>query len=84
VGAILFYKFYFPKEKLLKTVLFLSTKWRLLMLLTCVLGVSNLKYKYLGLTPKFSGKRNFSKIKKIMVGQFLRGGWAGMIIYQLS
>jgi hypothetical protein len=32
-----------------------------------------LKYKYWGQTPKFSGKHNFYKIKKIGAGQFLRG-----------
>jgi hypothetical protein len=47
------------------------------MLLTCVFDLSNweynLKYKYWGLTPKFSGKRNFYEIKKIGAGQFFRG-----------
>jgi hypothetical protein len=47
------------------------------MFLTCVLDVSNwkknLKYKYRGLRPKISRRRNFYKIKKIGADQFLRG-----------
>jgi hypothetical protein len=49
------------------------------MLLTRVLDVSKQEikfemYRYQGWIPKFYGKRNFYKIKKNGVGQFLRGG----------
>jgi hypothetical protein len=81
-GRILFYNFYFPKEKLLMTILFLSTKGVsfnapniINVFLTFLLNRKwNLKFKYRGRTPKFSRKCHFYKIEKIGAGQFLRGG----------
>jgi hypothetical protein len=82
-GRILFY---FPKEKLLMTILFISTKgvsfnalnmcsWPFLP------EIKKLKYKHRGRTPNFWGKRNFYKKRW---GRPVFERRAGMIIYQLS
>jgi hypothetical protein len=67
-----------PKKNYWWQFCFYSQKWCHSMLLTHVLDVSNryknFKYKYHSRTQKFSRKCNFYKIKKIGVGQFLRGG----------
>jgi hypothetical protein len=76
-GRILFYNFYFPKAKLLMTILFLSIKEVSSNAPNMTFLSENeiFNHKYRGRTQIFSEKCNFYKIKKMGVGKFLRGGW---------
>jgi hypothetical protein len=76
---VFYFIIFFPKEKLLMTILFLSTKEVLSMLLTCVLDVSNWKenskYKYRGVKHQnFLENVILTKFLKIQPSQYLRGG----------